>query len=262
MRTSARGLDAIEASEAYREYAYPDPESALAKATRGVRWGFSPARTLMATLPPEKRKLSPAPWTVGFGQTAGVDMDSMMTIAEARLDLHHSIGKYETMVNAACSLEPTQNQFDALVNLAWNCPVAVRADSSIIKAHNRGDFAAAAKAFDLYCKSKGVVNQSLLARRRRESAMYLEHAVESQPSPQVVDEPKPLTASKINMAQTAAGATAGIAAVNEVVTSINSFKAGIEGLGQWVLPIALVAIVALCAFTVWQRAQMRKSGQV
>ena len=49
------GIQLIKKSEGFREFAYPDPASDLARAVRArklkVRWGFQPARDIIAALP-------------------------------------------------------------------------------------------------------------------------------------------------------------------------------------------------------------------
>lgn len=269
MRASEKGRDLIREAEALRVFAYPDPESPLAKATPGKRWGFRLAQEILDTLAPEKVSLDGSPWTVGYGQTKNVTKDSVMSAGQADADLVSSLGRYERLVSMSCTRIPTQNQFDALVCLAWNCEVAVSKTSSIIKAHNRGDFAAAAKAFTLYNKSRGKVVEGLTSRRRKESMLYLTPDDEGQPidpmtlvSAQAVDAPKTLMASKINIAQASTATIATLTGANEALKTVGDFKESVTGLGEWLVPIACVAVVALCLFTIWQRYDLRKRGVV
>lgn len=255
----------IRDEEGFRPYAYPDPLSPLARATPHIPWGYKPARELFERLTPHYRAFSAAPWTVGFGQTVGIDETTSMTLQEAEANLDSKLPHYEEIVNRALTLPPTQAQFDALVCLAWNCPSALDPKkSSIVKAHNRGDHAAAGKAFELYNKSGGVVSQALINRRRRESLMYLRSTAEVPmgTSPQVVDEPKPLTASKINIASTTAGAVASVGAVTQVLDAVKQFKDGVDSLGTWLMPVAFIAIIIACGVVVWQRVELRNKGVV
>lgn len=60
--------------EGFREYAYPDPLSHLAKRYRNEKWGFRPAQEILQKIGislSEAVKLG-APWTVGYGFTHGV----------------------------------------------------------------------------------------------------------------------------------------------------------------------------------------------
>lgn len=269
MKTSTAGAAALKSREGLRAFAYPDPESALAKATPRASWGRMPARVIMRSLPAKVQELSASPWTVGYGQTWGVTIDTEMDEDAAERDLALHLTHYEDLVNAACTRKPTQGQFDALVSLAWNVEVAVSPKSSIIKAHNRGDWPAAARAFELYCKSGGREVPALLVRRKAEGADYLaaspvhqEDTTMADLSPQAVDAEKPMAASKINIAQAGAGAIASIGAVTEVLNAVGQLKEGVAGLGAWLLPAACIAVVALCVYTIWERMGLRKRGIV
>jgi GH24 family phage-related lysozyme (muramidase) len=269
-RLSPVGRNKLKGSESFREFAYPDPYSPLALATKRQRWGFVAAAVILAGLPADVAALSGKPWTCGYGQTNGVTLGTRMTLAEAEADLDSSLLRYEALVDKACTLEPTQGQFDALVQLAWNCEAALNpAKSTVVKAHNRGDFAAAAKAFELYCKSNGKDSAALLARRKREGADYLagselDPVGEALPlvSPQVVDAERPLTRSKINLAQAGTAAIATVTGASEVLKTVGDFKDSVAGLGEWFVPMACLAVVGLCGFTIWQRWDMRRRGVV
>lgn len=269
MNANEKGLDLIREFESLRIFAYPDPMSPLAKATPGKRWGFKKATEILSVLHAELSGLSGAPWTVGYGQTQGVTEDTVMSATEADADLRVSIGRYERLVSASCTRIPTQNQFNALVCLAWNCEVAVAESSAIIQAHNRGDFASAANAFTLYNKSKGKVVEGLTTRRMAEASVYLApddvgQMVDpmTQVSAQVVDAPKPLTASKINIAQVGTIGVTTITGVTEVLKSVTDFKDTLTALGPWMVPVACASIIGLCLFTIWQRNDLRKRGVV
>lgn len=266
MNTSPEGKAAIRREEGVREYAYPDPASDLAKAYPRERWGFVPARDILHHLPASAQSLKAEPWTVGIGQTRAVTIDTHMTVEEADRDLDRSLMRYEAIVDSSCTREPTQGQFEALTSLAWNCPAAVEPKSSIIKAHNRGDWQAAAAAFSLYANAKGKPNASLMARRKREAAAYLEasptDSLMSDLSPQTVDGERPMSRSKINLAQAGTCAIAGVGAINEVLNAVTQLKEGVSSLGTWLVPMACIAVVILCGFTIWQRLDLRKRGIV
>lgn len=273
MKTSEAGLAEIRKSEAYREFAYPDVASALYKTYPKAGWGFKPARVILASMPDSAVQLSGAPWTVGYGQTKGVTIDSQLTPAAAEINLRETIRPYELAVEKACTVKPTQGQFDALVSIAWNVMSAVNPKtSSIIKAHNRCDWQAASRAFGLYNKAKGKVDKGLTLRRAREGAAYLaaspstdtgveesENFVE-QPPPQEVDAERSMVKSQINIASTAAGGATAVAAVSETVNSVAAVKAGVASLSDWAVPILLIAVVCLCGYIIWQRVGQRKSG--
>ena len=94
--------------------------------------------------------------------------------------------------------------------------------SSVIKAHRRGDYQAAARAFGLWTKAGGKVWPGLTRRRAAEAALYLEPMPDdvsdpvegpAQAMPQVVEPERPMAASTINRAGVVAGGTAAVATV-------------------------------------------------
>ena len=267
MQISKEGLKDLKASEAFREYAYPDVASLLHKTYPRARWGFKPAADILAGLPAEAQVLSGAPWTVGYGQTVGVTSDSRMSEQQAETNLRVTVGKYEDAALRYLTVKPTQGQFDALVQLAWNVMSGVGQKSSIVKAHNRGDWLSASRAFSLYNKAKGKVDKGLTLRRAREGAAYLAASPTNVPeisepamSSQVVEAERPLQKSEINIASTAAGGSAAVAAAAETVNSISAIKSGVATLSDWAVPILLIAVVVLCVYIVWQRGLQRKNG--
>ena len=225
MKTSQRGIDLITQFEGFRADAYQD--------VVGV-------------------------WTIGYGFTLGVQPGDKITKAQALKRLAHELESYEAAVTRACKIEPTQNQFDALVCFAFNVGAAGMAKSSVIKAHNRGDTQAAARAFGLWNKAGGKVWPGLTRRRAAEAALYLEDAGDDMP--QAVESEKPMTSSTINRASVAAGGTAVVATVAETARTVADVKASAEDLGAWLVPALLIVVIALCGYIVWERVKQRRGG--
>lgn len=270
MKTSEAGLSEIRKSETYREFAYPDIASKLYKTYPKAGWGYKPAAVIFTELPADAKDLDGAPWTVGYGQTVGITLYSLLTPAAAEINLRETIRKYELAVEKACTVKPTQGQFDALVSIAWNVMSAVSSKSSIIQAHNRRDWQAASRAFGLYNKAKGKVEKGLTLRRAREGAAYLaasptteetyESPAEEVATSQAVDGERSMAKSQINIASTAAGGATAVAAAAETVNSVAAVKAGVASLSDWAVPILLIAVVCLCGYIIWQRIGQRKAG--
>lgn len=236
MKTSARGIKLITDFEGFRATAYQD--------VVGV-------------------------WTVGYGFTKGVKKGDRITRAEADARLRKEIVGYEMGVEAACRVPPNQNQFDALVCFAFNVGVAGMTKSSVIKAHNREDYQAAARAFGLWNKAGGKVWPGLTRRRAAEAALYLEPVPDEvsdpvegpvEDMPQRVDEERPMTASTINRSAVVAGGTAAVATVAETARTVADVKYSVASLGDWLVPILLLLVVALCGYIVWERFRQRKGG--
>jgi lysozyme len=223
--------------------------------------------------------------TIGWGTIDGVtaeDVRSKRTITEAEAESMFlaDLRRFEFVVESACKVTPTQNQFDAMVSLAYNIGAEAFRKSSVLRAHNRGDFAAAARAFALWnkarVKGKLVELRGLVIRRAAEAALYLKPArgaapvalaalpVEDVPDedlmPQRVEPESNMTSSTINRASVATGGVATLAAVAEVADTAAQVKYSVDSLGQWVVPILLVAVVALAGYVVWQRIKQRQGG--
>lgn len=273
MRTNAEGVNKIKGHEKFREFAYPDPASDLAKACRArglrLRWGFQPANEILSGLPADLQKLSGKPWTCGFGETQGVTPDTRWTRAEADSRLLARIAEFERGVLKACTLQPNLNQLMAMVSLAYNIGLGNFARSTVLKAHNRGDFAAAGRAFHLWNKANGEVMDGLVIRRAQEAEMYLRpvHDEVSEPAAdledppsQAVDPERSMSQSGINRAGTVAGGTAILAGINAAIDAVNNFKDGLSNLGAWLVPTLLVITVAAVGWIIWQRWLQRRGG--
>ena len=207
--------------------------------------------------------------TIGYGFTDGVKLGDTMTREEADARLVEELRPYEMAVWQGCTREPNQNEFDAMVLLCFNIGPAGFRRSTVLKAHNRGDCQAAARAFGLWNKSGGKVYAGLTKRRAEESALYLtpmpddmsdppEGAIEAMP--QSVDAESPMHASPINRAGVVAGGTAAVATVAETARTVAEVKYSVASLGDWLVPVLLVLVVVLCGFVVWQRVNQRKEG--
>ena len=207
--------------------------------------------------------------TIGYGFTDGVKIGDRMTREEADARLVEELRPYEMAVWQGCTREPNQNEFDAMTLLCFNIGPAGFKRSTVLKAHNRSDCQAAARAFGLWNKSGGKVYAGLTKRRAEESALYLtpmpddmsdppEGAIEAMP--QTVDAESPMHASPINRAGVVAGGTAAVATVAETARTVAEVKYSVSSLGDWMLPILLVLVVVLCGFVVWQRVNQRKEG--
>ena len=66
-----------------------------------------------------------------------------------------------------------QNQFDALVSLAYNIGTGAFNKSTLVKKLNAGDIRGAADQFDVWINAGGKRMQGLVNRRAREKALYL-----------------------------------------------------------------------------------------
>ena len=210
------------------------------------------------------------PWTIGYGFTKGVKQGDTITRAEAEIRLRRELVEYERGVERATKGHATQPQFDALVSFAFNVGVAGMARSTVIKRHNEGDHQAAARAFGLWNRAGGRELPGLTRRRAAEGALYLtptraaDPAVEPEddpdPMPHAVEPERPMAHSEINRAAVLGGGTAAVATVAETARTLADVKTSADILGEWLVPLLLVAVVGLCGYIVWQRLKQRRGG--
>lgn len=204
--------------------------------------------------------------TIGYGFTHGVKLGDTMTREQADVRLIDELRPYERAVWQSCTNEPNQNEFDAMVLLCFNIGVAGFKRSTVLKAHNRGDHQAAARAFGLWNKSGGKVYAGLTKRRAEEAALYLTPEPDdvSDPiapeMPQRIDPESRMVGSPINRAGVVAGGTAAVATVAETARTVAEMKESTQALGDWLVPVLLMVVVALCGYVVWTRVKQRREG--
>jgi GH24 family phage-related lysozyme (muramidase) len=186
---SATALAGLRGSEALRLYAYPDPASELARATRGEQWGFIPAPAILVGLPPELNRLDGKPWTLGYGMTTHVDgrpvrPSDHCTEDQAEIWFLVFVGRVEDAVAAAVTGPINQPMFDALVSLAYNIGAGAFRTSTLLRHLNAGRYIEAQAEFDRWVHAGGRVEPGLVNRRDREQAWFnagLRAAIADQP---------------------------------------------------------------------------------
>jgi lysozyme len=199
--------------------------------------------------------------TIGYGFTKGVQPGDVMTQAQCNARLKSEIRQYEDAVMTATGGVVNEHEFSALVSLAWNIGIAGMKKSTVVKAHNRGDKQAAARAFGMWNKVAGKPVAGLTRRRAAEAALYLTpspYAQADDPMPQAVDEPKPMTSSTTVIA----GGTAALATATQVADSISNVKYSLSSLGDWVVPVLGIVALAAVAYIIFERYQNRARGAI
>ncbi|MBX3485515.1 LysM peptidoglycan-binding domain-containing protein [Phenylobacterium sp.] len=106
-----------------------------------------------------------------------------VTPAQERALLAKAVGPYVTAVRGLIRVPVTQNQFDALVSLAYNIGTPNFRDSTALERLNRGDFAGAAEAMAWWNRSGGKVVQGLVNRRADEVALFRKAGTPAAPPP-------------------------------------------------------------------------------
>lgn len=119
-----------------------------------------------------------APWTIGWGSTTDEDGKAITrgTVwtqerCDARFAAH--VAEFAREVAALLGEAPVgQNQFDALVSLAYNIGARALGTSTLLRMHLAGDHAGAAEQFGRWNRAGGRVLAGLVRRRAAEAALY------------------------------------------------------------------------------------------
>lgn len=112
--------------------------------------------------------------TIGWGDTENVTEGMMITQEEADDRLERRLGRdFEPGVKAAIQAHMKQEQFDAMVCLAYNIGVSAFTNSTLVKLFNAGDVQGAADEFLRWDKAGGKSLKGLRKRRAAERAMFL-----------------------------------------------------------------------------------------
>lgn len=162
-------------------------------------------------------------WTIGYGHTIGVREGDLITELQADQHLDIDLDWAEGAVTSALKIGATDNEFAAMVSLCFNVGEAGFRGSTVLRLHNAGDHAGAARAFAMWNKAtvdgKLIELPGLTRRRLAEASLYLTPdvpAFQPQAMPQAVEPPKTVSSSKTIVA-TAVG---GLATVSSVAASI------------------------------------------
>ncbi len=117
-------------------------------------------------------------WTIGYGTTKypngiRVKKGDVCTLDQAKAYMQHDLKKFEQTVNSTVKVPVNQNQFDALVSLAYNIGPTAFEESTLVKRLNEKNYKAAAEQFDLWVNARGKRLQGLVNRRAIEKGLFL-----------------------------------------------------------------------------------------
>lgn len=115
-----------------------------------------------------------APWTIGWGSTGpDIDRDTIWTKAQAQARFREHVAQFAAGVAKNLGAVPVgQDQFDAMVSLAYNVGLANFAGSTLLEKHKAGDYAGAAAEFGKWVTAGGKRMQGLVNRRADEAKLY------------------------------------------------------------------------------------------
>jgi len=218
--------------------------------------------------------------TIGYGHTsaAGTPMvNDGMTITQADADaiLTRDIVKYEVAVMDLVKVKLTQNQFDVLVDFAYNAGVGNLKSSTMLKKVNAGDLDAVPAELMKWTKGGGKVLPGLVRRRQAAGAWWTAGVKPATPE-QVFDheqehradpDPVPVRTMADSKQGNAAILTAGIgslgvakevAAQAKDASDVADQLAGLLANPNFVIMLAVVGLAAATWY--WRKKHMDEHG--
>lgn len=112
-------------------------------------------------------------WTIGYGHTGNVTSNQIITSEQAESILKSDLQRFENAVSDAVKVPLNQNQFDALVSLAFNIGVGAFSGSTLVRMLNAANYTGAADQFLRWNRAGGRVLDGLTRRRQAERALFL-----------------------------------------------------------------------------------------
>ena len=116
-------------------------------------------------------------WTIGFGTTIypngiKIKKGDTCTESQAKAYMTNDLKKFENTVNDVVKVPINQNQFDALLSLAYNIGSTAFKNSTLVKKLNAGDILGAADQFNVWVNAGGKRMQGLVNRRKAEKELF------------------------------------------------------------------------------------------
>lgn len=118
--------------------------------------------------------------TIGYGSTRDTDgtpitmAHKTITETEAANLMRATLVTYENAVDRYVKVLVNQNQFDALVDFAYNAGAKNLLTSTLLKKLNAGNYTAASQEFSKWVYGGGTRLKGLIYRREAERQLFLE----------------------------------------------------------------------------------------
>lgn len=210
--------------------------------------------------------------TIGWGETDGVRIGMSWTKEQADAAFFAAVTQRAEEIERLCTGPTTKPQLGAMVSLSYNIGLGGFKRSTVLRAHNAGNFDAAARAFGLWNKARvnGVLQvvRGLTARRAREAALYLaeEESPYPAPSAQAVVEESSMAKSPINVAGATGVGTGAIAitasAVDSAAPVLNQLKSFADMFNLNPSVVLGAVILGVGAVAMYYRHKQRDQGWV
>lgn len=213
--------------------------------------------------------------TIGYGHTSAagnpvVTEGMTITQVEAENILAKDLAVFEAGVSACVKVPLSQNQFDVLVDFAYNAGLSALQKSTLLKKVNAGDFDAVPSELMKWTKGGGKELPGLVRRRQAEIAVWSKVDDHSHEEPDHRAEPdaqpaKTMLDSKQGNAALATTAIGGLSAAKEITAQVQDatdLVSTITGLLHNQNFLMMLALVGLgCAIWYWRKQHMDATGQ-
>lgn len=143
--------------------------AAAAALCTGLVGGFEGLRTSAYPDPATGRE----PWTVCFGETAGVKRGDTHTVAECKAMLARSLEGYALRLEACVTRPMADETYAAFLSLSYNIGSGGFCKSSVARLWNAGESRAACDAMLKFNRAAGFTMPGLTRRRTQERALCL-----------------------------------------------------------------------------------------
>lgn len=110
--------------------------------------------------------------TIGYGHTLNVHLGMTCTQDQAEAWLYADVANAARAVNDWVRVSITQQEFDALVDFAFNCGINAFHGSTMLLRLNAGNYGGAANEFERWDKCDGTEVAGLLRRRLAEKQEF------------------------------------------------------------------------------------------
>lgn len=189
-------------------------------------------------------------WTVGYGLTSAAGIIDVhkgvkVTEAEASEHLRQVLEKFGAQIKPLLKVEASENEWAAMLSLAYNIGPGAFAKSSVLKRFNAGDKAGAADAFLMWVKAGGKTLAGLKRRREAERALFLEPVIVASIPKKGRANVTQSTTVRASAVQLASGLGSGVVAVG-----------ALDGTAQ-IVALVLAALIVLAALWI-ARERIRK----
>jgi lysozyme len=210
--------------------------------------------------------------TIGYGHTSSAGSPEVrdgMTITQAQADeiLRRDLIKYEQSVQDLIKVKLTQNQFDVLVDFAYNAGVGNLKSSTMLKKINSGNLNMVPDELMKWTKGGGKVLPGLVRRRQAEAAWWSadqhveehEHRADPDPVPaRTMVDSKQGNAAILTAGIGGLGVAKEVAAQAKDASDVADQLAGLLANPNFVIMLAVVGLAAATWY--WRKKHMDEHG--